>query len=581
MKLIRLGMIAVMIHYAPTAPGADGKWAAKTREALNDTGDFTAPTPRRILVFHGCAGFAHHSIPGINEVLAAMGDVTGAFTTDFSEDMSVFTADNLARYDAILFNNSTRLTFDDAQKTALMGFVKGGRGFIGIHGATDNFYKWDEAGEMIGGYFNQHPWSANGTWAIKVDEPDHPLVAAFGGQGIKLKEEMYRFRAPYSRARLRVLMSLDLTDEATRSVETGRLDRDYAVSWIRQFGEGRVFFCSIGHNMESVTHPAVLKHYLAGIRYALGDLEADDHPSHTLDQEAQGEYTGQMLIDGALTNAHAQIIAQGDGQFHARILTGLDGRAVQLFEMSGQRQDSEVLFKNADGKNARLEIFNQFMKGSDKLQLRKSRRLPSPDLGAPPPEGATVLLGPDTTDLNLDWKGWPDKPASWKLLPGGIIEVKGGSIISRSEFGDSTIHLEFMIPFLPERAGQERGNSGVYVQGRYEVQILDSFGLPVTDRECGAIYEIAGPAINMCYPPGEWQSYDIDFTAARLDGEKILSPARMTVRHNGVVVHDDIEIHHTTSAAPYPKPGTIGGLYLQDHASPVRYRNIWIQPRKN
>lgn len=581
MKLIRLGMIAVMIHYAPTAPGADGKWAEKTREAFHDNGDFTAPTPRRILVFHGCVGFAHHSIPGINEVLAAMGEATGAFTADFSDDMSGLTAENLARYDAILFNNSTRLTFDDAHKAALMGFVKGGKGFIGIHGATDNFYKWDEAGEMIGGYFNQHPWSANGTWAIKVDEPDHPLVAAFGGQGIKLKEEMYRFRAPYSRARLRVLLSLDLTDEATRSVETGRLDRDYAVSWIRRFGEGRVFFCSIGHNMEAVTQPAVLQHYLAGIRYALGDLDADDHPSHTLDQEAQGEYTGQMLIEGVLTNAYAQIIAQGDGQFHARVLAELDSRSTPLFEMSGQRQDGEVLFKNAEGKNAKLEIFNQFMKGSDKLQLRKSRRLPSPDLSAPHPEGATVLLGEDTTDLNLGWKGWPDKPASWKLLPGGIAEVNGGSIISRNVFGDATIYLEFMIPFLPERTGQERGNSGVYVQGRYEVQILDSFGLPATDQECGGIYNTAAPASNECRPPGEWQSYDIDFIAARMDGDKVITPARMTVRHNGVVIHDNIELRRPTRAAPYGQASTAGGLFLQDHGSPVRYRNIWIQARGN
>ena len=571
--------MAMALLPVPYAAGVDV--GAKVRAAFPDAGAFTSPVPRRILVFHGCAGFAHHSIPGINQVLTAIGEATGAFQADFTEDLSAFAADNLARYDAVVFNNSTRQTFDDAQKKALMDFVKGGRGVIGIHGATDNFYKWDEAGEMMGGYFNLHPWTANGTWAVKVDEPDHPLVAAFGGKGLRLKEEMYRFRAPYSRARLRVLLSLDLTDEATRKVENGRPDRDYAVSWIRRFGEGRVFYCSIGHNMEAVTHPAVLQHYLAGIRYALGDLEADDRPSHTLDQEAQGEYTGQLLIQGIVTNAYAQVIAQGDGDFHARLFSELDGPSAPLFEMSGRRQESEVIFTNAGGQTAKLEILNQFMKGSDKLQVRKSRRVPPPDLGTPPPEGATVLLGPDTTDLNLAWTGWPGKPVPWKLLPGGIAEVNGGSIISKNEFGDATIHLEFMIPFLPERDGQKRGNSGVYVQGRYEVQILDSFGLSGTGRECGGIYEIAQPAINMCYPPGEWQTYDIDFTSARINGDTVENPARMTVRHNGVVIHDKVEIPHPTRGAPYPGIAQTGGLYLQDHASPVRYRNIWIQPLKN
>jgi hypothetical protein len=151
---------------------------------------------------------------------------------------------------------------------------------------------------------------------------------------------------------------------------------------------------------------------------------------------------------------------------------------------------------------------------------------------------------------------------------------------SKHKFQDAQVHLEFRTPFQPNAREQGRGNSGVYMHGRYEVQMLDSFGLEGRHNECGGIYSTKDPELNMCLPPLTWQTYDIDFTAAKFDdaGAKTAN-ARMTVRHNGVVIHDDVECDHATTASILPEGPEPGPLYLQDHGNPVRYRNVWIVER--
>ncbi|MEX0716519.1 MAG: DUF1080 domain-containing protein, partial [Planctomycetaceae bacterium] len=151
---------------------------------------------------------------------------------------------------------------------------------------------------------------------------------------------------------------------------------------------------------------------------------------------------------------------------------------------------------------------------------------------------------------------------------------------SNRKFGDHTLHVEFRTPFVPKARGQARGNSGVYVQNRYEIQVLDSFGLEGKNNECGGVYGGTEPIVNMCYPPLTWQTYDIDFTAARYDdaGKKTKN-ARMTVKHNGVVIHDDIELPKHTPGKNAEAPGP-DGLYLQGHGNPVVYKNIWVVERK-
>ena len=150
---------------------------------------------------------------------------------------------------------------------------------------------------------------------------------------------------------------------------------------------------------------------------------------------------------------------------------------------------------------------------------------------------------------------------------------------SKETFQSHKLHIEFRLPYQPQDRGQARGNSGIYLQGRYEVQMLDSFGLEGKDNECGGIYTISSPDVNMCFPPLEWQTYDIDFTASKFDDQgNMTSKPLITVRHNGVVVHKDVELPKSTTASPN-KPGPEPGpVFLQNHGNPVRYRNIWVQP---
>ncbi len=190
----------------------------------------------------------------------------------------------------------------------------------------------------------------------------------------------------------------------------------------------------------------------------------------------------------------------------------------------------------------------------------------------------------DPNAADVPWKkvsaprGPMDRTCRWKLVEDGAMEVYFGSAYSKKTFGDHELHIEFRTPFMPDKRGQARGNSGVYVQGRYEVQVLDSYGLSGEDNECGGIYKNAKPLVNMCAPPLQWQTYDITFHQAQVDAEgKVTQKARITVIHNGVVIHDNLEVDTTPGGCTYDmaKPGPV---YLQDHGNPVRFRNIWVKP---
>ncbi len=239
-------------------------------------------SPRKVLIFWRCEGFFHGSgIAGGNKAFALMGEKTGAFSVDCSNDYAVFEPANLAKYDAVMLNNTTYLKFPRPElRQALLDYVRSGKGLIGIHAATDNFYDWPEGAKMIGGLFDGHPWGGGGTWAFRIDAPDHVLNRAFGGKGFKLQDEIYQFKDPYSRDDRRVLLTLDLTDPATGKVTGGvkRADKDFAVAWIKTEGKGRVFYCALGHAANVFMDPAVMQFCLDGIQYALGDLQADASP---------------------------------------------------------------------------------------------------------------------------------------------------------------------------------------------------------------------------------------------------------------------------------------------------------------
>lgn len=197
-----------------------------------------------------------------------------------------------------------------------------------------------------------------------------------------------------------------------------------------------------------------------------------------------------------------------------------------------------------------------------------------------PPSDAVVLF--DGKDLSQ----WVDKsgaPARWKVEDGHAeVAPKAGNIQTRSSFGDCQVHVEFSEPVPPKGEDQERGNSGVFLMGNYEIQVLDSYeNKTYADGQASAVYGQYPPLVNASRPPGQWQSYDIVFHGPRFDLKgKLLRPARVTVFHNGVLVQDNVELSGPTAHGERPpyKPGPEKApLALQDHGEPVRYRNIWVR----
>lgn len=254
--------------------------------------------PRKLLVFFLTEGYVHDSIPYCNEAIKEMGDKTGAFTADFSEDMGVFTPDKLKDYDAVLFNNTTGLKFVDmAAREALINFVKSGKGVIGIHSATDNFPTWEAGQALMGGKFDGHPWGGGDVEAVKVDDPAHPVVALFGGKGFWVNDEIYQMKSPYDRSQVRELLSLDMSkpQNARGPQKIHRTDADFPICWVKQVdGGGRVFYCSFGHNPSMYWTPQVLQLYLNGIQFALGDLSADATPTGKLTAQPQAALAPDM-----------------------------------------------------------------------------------------------------------------------------------------------------------------------------------------------------------------------------------------------------------------------------------------------
>jgi len=190
------------------------------------------------------------------------------------------------------------------------------------------------------------------------------------------------------------------------------------------------------------------------------------------------------------------------------------------------------------------------------------------------PSDAVVLF--DGKDIS-GWTYMDGQPAGWKVTDGAMT-VKGGSIITRKEFGDIQLHLEFATPAEAKGSGQDRGNSGLYIQGLYEVQILDSYGNETyPDGSCAAIYKIAPPLVNASRPAGTWQIYDVIFRAPGFDatGNRIRK-AVITVFHNGVLVQDHLEVV-PTFASELKTEKSRGPIYLQDHNHPVKFRNIWVR----
>ena len=311
------GMFVAVAMTRAEVPEQDVK---KIQEAAPAKAVAKPAKPRKVLVYSHCNGFFHRSIDWANVAVKVMGEKTGAYTTVISNDLSNFEPDKLKQFDLVVLNNTTGELFtlkgprkprkpnpkrikdpaklkaaqakyekdlvryeealkafekEDKPDTAglrksFMSWIKNGGAVCGVHAATDCSYGWKEYGEMIGGWFSGHPWHELVT--VRNDDPTNPINAAFWGKGFKITDEIYMFkRGMYSREKQRVLLSLD--PAYPKTAKGKRDDKDYGISWVKIWGKGRVFYCSLGHRNEIFWNPAVLKHYLAGMQWAMGDLD--------------------------------------------------------------------------------------------------------------------------------------------------------------------------------------------------------------------------------------------------------------------------------------------------------------------
>ena len=306
-------------------------------------------------------------------------------------------------------------------------------------------------------------------------------------------------------------------------------------------------------------------------------------PEHVdADFPFQGEYSGEVAqADGTKAKLGAQVRALGDGAFRTMFYAGGlpgDGWDGKTIIQKAPSTDSAIpTDARREGDKVVGEVYKAVIDGRTlagttdagvKFELRRVERR-SPTLGAKPPAGAIVLF--DGTNMDEFEKGVKMTPQKW-LGPGGT---------TRRKFQDYTLHVEFAISYAPHTQGiGQRPNSGVYLQQRYEIQILDSFGVIERQHDCGVLYAQIVPKINMCYPPLAWQTYDIDFTSARYDAAgKKTKLARCTVNFNGVVILDNVEILHSTPGG-IPESPAPAGIYLQYHGLPAFFQNVWIVEKK-
>lgn len=239
---------------------------------------------KRLLVITESRGFVHDVVRRqkgapclVEKVITELAQKSGDFEVVCSQEASKeITAANLQHFDAVFFYTTGELPLSEEQKTALLDFVRSGKGFAGAHSATDTFYKWPDYGQLIGAYFDGHPWHQK--VGVIVEDPNHPATRHLG-KYFTITDEIYQFRAPYSRERLHILLRLDMK---TVKNPGKRADQDNALAWTQQFGQGRVFYTALGHRSEVWQDPRYQQHLLGGLRYVLGLVQADATPSARL-----------------------------------------------------------------------------------------------------------------------------------------------------------------------------------------------------------------------------------------------------------------------------------------------------------
>jgi hypothetical protein len=306
------------------------------------------------------------------------------------------------------------------------------------------------------------------------------------------------------------------------------------------------------------------------------------------DFSIQGEYGSADAPKGAEPKWGVQVIADGDGKFTAYVLKGglpgagwtgkkpvpTDRKSAKArlktlpdrWQIKGMTEGDSTKLSGGDYSATIAGGKMTLTAGGKSISLPRIERV-SKTMGMKPPAGAVLLYDHTKPKESIkNWQNGKDSPEGFLMQ--GTKSVK--------KLMSHRVHIEFRTPYKPKDRGQGRGNSGVYMQGKFETQILDSFGLIGQDNETGGVYSIAYSRVNACFPPLSWQTYDVDFTAAKFEGGKKTKDASMTVHLNGILVHENLALDHATTASAVKDTEAPGPIYLQNHGNPVRFRNIWV-----
>lgn len=300
-------------------------------------------------------------------------------------------------------------------------------------------------------------------------------------------------------------------------------------------------------------------------------------PPKEPEDKFQGLYEGTYSpTDGQATGAEATVVGYVDRKTNAKhwdvVVKGKDGKVLANLKGTPDGEKVKLADGGWSGEIADGRLAARAAEGSAELRYTVRR---SPTLGAKPPAGAIVLL-PFEEGKPTSLAEWTNP--KWVICTDGSVLVRGGNSFTKRTFRDFKVHIEFYCPYMPDRTGQGRANSGCYMHSKYEVQVLDSFGLAGRDNECGGIYTVAAPAVNAALPPGQWQTYDIVFTGPRIgaDGSVEQFARFLEVLHNGVKIHQNVQVKKVTTGGKGSGHVETEAIMLQDHGNPVRYRNIWL-----
>jgi type 1 glutamine amidotransferase len=431
MKLISLGLCACVVAAESRASEIPAH-QAKRIEAAAPVNAAVAPEKfRRVLIWitpaHLMEKDPHkgYCIPYGTFALQTLGKKTGAFVPVVSDDLANFLPGNLEQFDAIVMNNSSgpwitpteadmereafrkhgtdKAAVEQVLRQNLLDYVAKGGGIAGIHYAIGANTHWPEFHQLFGARYGGHPW--NEEVGIKVDEPDHPLVAAFGGNNFRIADEIYQFRDPYSRDEVRVLLSLDTNETNMGAQWIDRTDGDFALAWVKSHGQGRLFYTALGHRTEIYWHPAILQFFLDGIQFATGDLQAPASPLGSPGAAAEAGF--KSLFNGKDLTGW-----EGD----ARLWSVREGAITgQTTAETGLKQNQFLLWQGGKPRDFELRCQFKLVGGNSGIYFRAEKLSEAKD----------PLVGPQA-DFSADhrWTG-----VLMEYLKRGILAERGERVV--------------------------------------------------------------------------------------------------------------------------------------------------------